>query len=441
MTKEELKGKKLYPILLGCDKNRVDLEKMLHLVKEYGIEITNDESIADIVLVQTCAFILPARQEAIQNILYAINLKQSNSDLKIIVSGCFPQKNLEELKQEFPEVDGFLTIANYPLIVNLIENIYAVKESKIKSSYTHGRVITTQPHFSYLKIADGCNNCCSYCTIPRIRGRYKSIPMPDLLKEANLLADNGVKEIILVAQDVTRYGEDIYSENKLIQLINELSKIKKIKWIRLLYCYPEKVTDDLLEVINNNEKVCKYIDMPLQHIDNSILKSMNRRVDETQTITLIEKIKNDYPNIKIRTTYILGYPGETKKAYKKLLDFNKKYKLDFVGFFSYSREENTKAYYLKNQVPNFIKKLRLNKAQKIQNQIFIENSQKYIGDTFDCIIDEFDEIQGVFIGRLDYFAPEIDFVVHINNDNLVIGDIYKVRITDFENFNFKGEII
>ena len=441
MTKEELKTKKIYPILLGCDKNRVDLEKMLHLVKEYGIAVTNDESVADIILVQTCAFILPARQEAIQNILYAINLKQIKPDLKIIVSGCFPQKNLEELKKEFPEVDGFLTIANYPLIVNLIENIYGISETKIKIGYTHGRLMTTQPHFSYLKIADGCNNCCSYCTIPRIRGRYKSVSMPDLLKEANLLVNNGVKELILVAQDVTRYGEDIYGENKLIELINELSKIKKLKWIRLLYCYPEKVSDDLLKTINENEKVCKYIDMPLQHIDNDILKSMNRRVDENQTIKLIEMIQSNYPQIKLRTTFIIGYPGETNKAFKKLLDFNRKYKLDFVGFFSYSREENTKAYYLKKQLPNYIKKRRLKKAQKIQNEIFIENSKQYIGNTYECIIDEFDEMQGVFIGRLEFFAPEIDFVVHVNNDNLLVGNSYKIKITGFENFNYIGELI
>lgn len=442
MTKEELKQKKLASILLGCDKNRVDLEHMLSKVKEYGIQITNDAESADIILVQTCAFILPAREEAIQNILYALSLKQLNPEIKVLVSGCFPQKNLKELKEEFPEVDYFITITSYPIITQILEEIYGVTVSKRKLDYDTNRLVTTPKHYAYLKIADGCNNCCSYCTIPRIRGRYKSVEQDLLLKEASKLADSGVKELIIVAQDITKYGEDLYGENKLIELLTKLSKIKKIKWIRLLYCYPEGITDSLLDFISQNDKICKYLDIPLQHIDDEILSSMNRRVGEQDTINLIEKIQNSYPTIKIRSTFIVGYPGETGSKFKKLKNFLLKYKLDFVGFFEYSREENTRAYYLKNQKFNFIKRHRRKILEKQQANIFIQNANKYLNNTYDAVIDDFDINKGVYICRTEHFAPEIDFFVEVDtyNTDYEIGSSVNIKITKFEDWIFKGEI-
>lgn len=346
-TKEKM-SKKVCSILLGCDKNRVDLEKMLFSIKQAGFEIVSDPEDCDVLLIQTCAFILPARKEAVENILYGLSLKQQNKIEKLIVSGCFPQKNLSELQEEFPEVDAFVVIKQYPVISNIIEELYNIKPTKINDK-NYSRLISTPSHFAYLKIADGCDNCCAYCTIPRIRGRYISTPIQDIVNEAEELANKGVRELILVAQDVTRYGQDLYNESRLLDLLEKLVKIKKITWIRLHYCYPELITKELLDFIYTNDKMCKYLDIPLQHIDNDILHSMNRRSSEQSIRNLIANIKCNYPKITLRTTFIVGFPGENNKKFNKLVEFVKSEKLDCVGFFPFSREENTKAFYLKNQ--------------------------------------------------------------------------------------------
>lgn len=435
------KQKKIFPLLLGCDKNRVDLEKMLYSLQTNGYEIVNQIDEANVVIIQTCAFILPARQEAIQNILECIELKNNGFIEKIVVSGCFPQKNLEELQVEFPEVDAFVLLKDYQIIANIINNLYN-NSDKVDLTKPWDRIISTNPHYAYLKIADGCDNCCAYCTIPRIRGRYKSVPIKDVIKEAEELAKKGVKELLLVAQDTSRYGLDLYGQPKLLELLNNLVKIKNIEWIRLHYCYPEMVTDELLKFINENSKICKYLDIPLQHIDNNILKQMNRKSTEDSIISLIDNIRNNYKNIKIRSTFILGFPGETKKAFNKLLNFLQTYKLDMVGFFPFSREEKTKAYFLKKQIPSFIKKYRLKKAQKLQEKIFAINSSKYIDKTFNSIIDEFDESDGTYIARTEYFSPNVDFIIKIITDKQIeLGKFYNVKILSFENGIYIGEVI
>lgn len=437
----ENQKKKVYPILLGCDKNRVDLEKMLYSIKSNGYEIVNDISGSNIVIIQTCAFILPARQEAIQNILECIELKNKGLVEKIIVSGCFPQKHLEELQAEFKEVDAFVLIKDYPIIANIINNLYDI-HTKTISQNDYKRYITTPSHYAYLKIADGCDNCCAYCTIPRIRGRYKSIPIDNIIKEAEELVKNGAKELILVAQDTTRYGIDLYGEPKLLELLSQITKIKNLEWVRLHYSYPEMVSDELLQFIMSNDKMCKYLDIPLQHIDDNILKNMNRKSSEESIISLVNKIRTKYSNIKIRTTFIVGFPGEKSSSFKKLIRFLNTYKLDMVGFFSYSREEKTKAFFMKNQVPKIVKLLRLKKAQKVQDKIFILNSNRYLGNTYKCIVDDFDEMDNTYLGRFEYSSPDVDFVIKIiNNNNINIGEFYNIKINSFSNGIFYGEVV
>ena len=344
MKQNELLEKSISAISLGCDKNRVDLEHMLGKLKDYGFKIISDINDAQIIIVNTCAFILPAVKEAIENILLAIKQKQNKCE-KVIVSGCLNERYLDEITKEFPEVDCFLRLKDNDDILKKILNLYGVyADERFRSDE---RLLTTHKHYAYLKIADGCNNGCAYCTIPRIRGRYRSVEIDDLIKEAKQLAKQGVKEIIVVAQDITRYGEDLYNKNCLIELLEKLSKIKEIEWIRLHYLYPEKITDELLEYINQNEKICKYLDIPLQHIDNNILCEMNRKCDEKTTRELIEKIRKNYPNFTLRSTFIIGFPGETKKQFNNLLDFIKTAGLQNVGFFPFYREEKTKAYYMK----------------------------------------------------------------------------------------------
>lgn len=439
MTKEELKKKKISAISLGCDKNKVDLQHMLFWLKEYGFEITSDLDVAQIIIVNTCSFITPAKQESIDNILLAIS-KKSDKCEKVIVTGCLPQRNLMELQDALPEVDYFVQVKDNEKIVNIIEKLYDVEISKLTNNL--GRVSTFASGFAHLKISDGCNNGCSFCAIPRIRGRYRSVDMKILLKEAKQLCDQGFSEIILVAQDVTRYGYDLYGEYKLVELIENLSKIKKLKWIRLHYCYPELIDDNLLDCISSNEKVCKYLDIPLQHIDDALLKSMNRRLDEAKTRELIDKIKTKYPSITIRSTFIVGYPGETKKAFEKLCEFLKQNSLNNVGFFKYYKEENTRAYFLKKQVREFVKNYRLKKIQNIQQNIANNINSQRVGQEIDVMIDEYNQIDNVYLGHDEYNSPDVDFAIMIKTDKILcLGQIYRVKIVSYINNYLIGEIL
>ena len=438
MEEKELLEKKVSAISLGCDKNRVDLEHMLGKIRDYGFTVIDDINEAEIIIVNTCSFIAPAVKEAIDNILIAINQKKLKCE-KVIVTGCLTERYYDDIKKEFPEVDAFVKIKDNDTILSVIFDVYNVE---YKNKYRgNERLLTTYSHYAYLKIADGCNNGCAYCTIPRIRGRYRSVPMDDLIKEAKELAGNGVKELIIVAQDITRYGEDLYKKNSLIELLDKLSKIKGIEWIRLHYCYPEMVTDELLEFIENNPKICKYLDIPLQHIDNKILKDMNRNCDEKQTRELISKIKTNYPNIAIRSTYIVGFPGETHYQFKKLVNFVKESKLNNVGFFPFYREEKTKAYYMRGQVPNFIKKHRLKKIEKVQQEVADNLNNARVGQVVKVLIDYFDETNGNFYGRDEYQSPQVDFIFGIqDNNNIECGKFYNVKILSYNDGVFKGEI-
>lgn len=440
MTKEELIQKTISAISLGCDKNKVDLEKMLGRLHAFGFTISDDIYSSDIVIVNTCAFIQSAQEEAIMNIIEMENLKQNGILEKVIVTGCFPERNYNSMKENFPTIDAFLRLRDNDKICEIIEDLYNVEHDKPIKKYE--RILTNSPSYAYLKIADGCNNVCSYCTIPRIRGRYISYPMEELLEEAKNLVGRGVKELILVAQDTTRYGEDLYCENKLIELCEKLSKIKDLEWIRLHYLYPEKVDDKLLSYIVKNPKMCNYIDLPLQHIDNDILKSMRRKVDENGTRNLLENLKNNYPSLALRSTFIVGYPGETRAKFKKLIEFIKDTKFDYAGFFPYSKEPNTASFYMKKHLSNWTKKHRWNKIKKVQNQIALEKAKEMMGQEIEVLVDYFDENTGEYVGHSQKLSPLVDFGVRfVDNGNINCAQIIKVKIYDFDGSDFKGEVL
>ena len=440
MTKEELKQKKISAVSLGCDKNKVDLEKMLGRLQAYGFEIVDQTDYADIVIINTCAFIQPAQEEAISEIISYEYLKKMGRVEKIIVTGCLSERNYQEITENFPNIDAFLRLRQNENICQVIESLYGVEQSKPQKKSE--RILTNSPSYAYLKIADGCDNVCSYCTIPRIRGRYKSTPIEELVDEAKNLVDRGVNEIILVAQETTRYGEDLYGENALIKLCDKLSKIKELKWIRLHYTYPERITDQLLSYISKNEKMCKYIDVPLQHIDETILKSMRRRVDEKATRELVEKIKGQYPEIALRSTFIVGYPGEGRKEFNKLVKFISQGDFDYAGFFAYCREPNTASFYMKKQVSKMIKNLRLKKIQKVQNAVVVEKAKTMIGQEMEVLVDYFDEKTGEYCGHSQKLSPTVDFGVRfVDNNSVSVADIVKVKIYDFDGSDYKGEIV
>ena len=434
----ELKGKKVSAISLGCDKNRVDLEKMLFRLSDYGFSIVPEVNDADIVIINTCAFIEPSRKEAIDNIFQILLLKEQGKVEKVIVSGCLPQRYMKELKEEIKEVDAFLTLEDDEKICDILENLYNLPISKKKK--TLGRILTNNSSYAYLKIAEGCSNGCSFCTIPRIKGGFRSAPMEDLISEAKDIAEKGVKELILVAQDVSRYGEDLYGENSLIPLLKKLTKIKGIEWIRLHYIYPEKINKEFLDYIYNEPKICNYLDIPLQHIDNKILTSMRRKLGEKETRELISLIKTDYPKIALRSTFIVGYPGETKADFKKLCDFLKETKFDLAGFFPYFREENTASYYMDKQVSELTKKRRFKKVQKLQHEIVFEKAKGLLGQNFRVLVDSFDSSTGFFMGHTEFFSPRVDFGVEINyNEKVEVGNFVNVKFNSFDGENFKGE--
>ncbi len=432
MTIEELKKKKIGFISLGCDKNRVDLEKMIYKCKAFGLSIVNEPSLANIIIVNTCSFLESARLESIENILEMSEYKSKNLE-KLIVTGCLNELGYADLGESLPEVDSFVRIAKNEDIVSIIAKLY---DLDIKDEIVGGRILTTANHYSYLKIADGCNNFCSYCLIPYIRGRNKSTDIDSLYKEAVDLADKGVKELILVAQDVTKYGLDLYKKRSIVDLIQKLSTIDKIEGIRLLYCYPEEMSDELIEEIATNPKVIKYLDIPLQHISNSVLKNMNRKSTKESIYKLFEKLQSKIPNIVLRTTFILGFPGETEENVEEIKDFLSKFKLQNVGFFKYSREEGTRAYSFDGQIDEETKEARLQNLSQIQYDIQLSYNDSLIGKEFDATIDY---VEGeTSIARYYGQAPLIDSVIYIN-EPLEIGKKYKIKITNKSDYDLEGE--
>lgn len=445
MQIDKLKDKKISYISLGCDKNRVDLEQILFSIENFGMRHTANLEEANIVIVNTCAFILPARKEAIDNILEMCALKSEGKLEKIIVTGCLVSKYMDVLQTELPEVDLFVPVRENASLLVKIAKLYGVVLPAKKTDSYRPQYQTTPKHYAYLKIADGCNNGCAYCTIPFLRGRYKSVCMEDIIRQAKDFAKAGVKELILVAQDVTRYGEDLYKENRLLELIDELSKINEILWIRLHYLYPELISDRLLKAVKNNPKVVKYLDIPFQHIDNELLKSMNRRSGEKDIRTLAQKLNADYPEISLRSTFIVGLPGETKAKFNKLCDFLKEAKIHNVGFFPYYREEGTKAFYMKDQVREFIKKRRLKKIQRIQQKIALHKNEMLVGQAVEAVVEAFEEHSGNYVLRPSFCSPNLDFYVIVKNEdtarNIVLGQFVYVTITDATEDSLFGKIL
>ena len=429
-------------ISLGCDKNRVDTEKMLSRLVGGGHTLVGSEEEADVIIVNTCAFIDKAKEESIDEILSAIAAKNAGKDKKVIVTGCLAQRYADTLKKEFPEVDAILGIADYDAILKTIKDVEdgeKVLNCANLDAFYSDRVLTTPYHYAYLKIADGCSNHCTYCAIPSIRGKYRSEKLEDLICEAKKLSDDGVKELILVAQDVTRYGTDFDGKPHLIELLDRLSKLD-FAWIRLLYLYPEMVDDALIEYVKNNDKIAKYMDIPLQHVDDDVLKRMNRRTDEKSIRELIAKLKN--AGIAVRTTFICGFPGETQEQFEKLEKFVKEVKFDYAGFFAYSREEGTPADKLGGHLNESVKEERANKLRAIQEKIIKSRNKELIGSKIKVIYDDIDYDRQKFVGRSQTQAPDIDNVTLFESDEEVrIGEFYDVEITGSDGIDLVGKVI
>lgn len=433
---------KIGAISLGCDKNRVDTEKMLARLVSGGHTLVGNEEDADVIIVNTCAFTDDAKSEAIDEILSAVGHKKHSKKKKIIVTGCLPQRYMETLEKEFPEVDAFLGIADYDNIVDTVEKI--TKGDKIfggacGDEFYSGRVLTTPYHYAYLKIADGCNNHCTYCAIPSIRGKYRSEKMEDLLLEAKGLEKEGVKELILVAQDVTRYGVDFDGKSHLVELVDALSQMD-FDLIRLLYLEPEAIDDSIIDMIVTNPKVAKYADVPLQHIDGDTLKRMGRRAGEDYTRALIKKMRER--GITLRSSFICGFPGESEEAHEKLVEFIREGNIDYAGFFAYSREEGTPADRLTDHLDDEIKVARAERLRAIQTEVINNRNQQLIGKTVKVIYDEIDYDKQLFLGRAGFQTPDIDNVVYFTADKEVhIGEFYDVEITGVDGIDLVGKVL
>ena len=443
---KQLTKKLIGVVSLGCDKNRVDTETMLTYLNQAGFRFTSDPKEANVIIINTCAFIAKARKEAVDTIDEMLEYKKKGKCEKIIVTGCMPQKYLPELKKEFKTVDCFLGFDDYPNIAQIVSDLYGKGGQIVRCgdastiACVENRMITTPNHYAYLKIADGCENYCTFCTIPFIRGRFRSKPIDEVAREAKSLVNGGATELILVAQDVTKYGTDLFGKPALVDLIKKLSKIKDLRWIRLLYCYPELVTDELLNEVVTNDKVCKYLDIPFQHVSDNVLKMMNRHINHEKTIALVEKIRALPVHIAIRTTFMVGFPGETDKDFAELVDFVKRYKLDQVGFFAYSKEEGTVAAKMPNQVDEKTKNKRLLAIMKEAEKVQKANLRAMVGKTVDVVYEDIDYDRELFVGRSQYQAPEIDNLIYFKSKDFVdVGGMYPVKITRVMGCDLKGE--
>ena len=431
-------------VSLGCDKNRVDSELILGSINKF-YEITNNPKEAEIIIINTCGFIESAKQESIDTILEMAEYKKTHKCKLIIATGCLTQRYGDELLELIPEIDILMGVNDYmklhKLIVDFIKTEQRVSSTTYKDEGVNEgeRILTTNSHTAYLRIAEGCNNFCTYCIIPKIRGKFRSRSKESILAEATSLVNQGVKEIILIAQDLTNYGEDLYGKNELHVLINEISNIKGLEWIRLLYCYPEEITDELIEVIANNPKVMKYLDLPIQHISNNILKMMARKTNKETIIGKINLLREKVPGITLRTSLIVGFPGETEEDFNELCRFLKNYKLDNVGVFTYSQEEGTAAAKLPNQVDEDVKIKRKEKLMNIQRGIVKDLNKLKIGNIYDTIIDG--STGEYYIGRNYEMAPEIDGLIYITKGKVLKkGDIIKVKITNIMEYDLVGDV-
>ena len=442
---------KILFISLGCDKNLTDSEKMLALLTAAGHEITDDETQAQIAIINTCAFISDAKEESIQTIIETAALKETGCLQKLIITGCLAQRYRDEIAAQLPEVDGMLGIASFDKIAQLVEETVNARDEKprifddisdnIGPSIRSGgaRLVTGPGHYAYLKVAEGCNKNCTYCAIPSIRGRYHSIPMEHLAAEAAGLADKGVKELILVAQETTLYGVDLYGRKMLPELIERLSRIEGIAWIRLLYCYPEEITDELIATVRDNPKVCHYLDMPIQQASDAILRRMGRRTDHRELTELIGKLRREIPDIALRTTLIAGFPGETDEDHEICMEFIDETEFDRLGVFTYSPEEGTKAAEYTDQVPEDIKQQRMDEIMSLQKEISEDRLARFVGRRLEVMTEGYLPDEGCYVGRSRYDAPDVDGMVFFEADaELVTGDIVTVEITASGEYDLTG---
>lgn len=438
---------KIGMVSLGCSKNLVDSERMLYKVREHGYEIVTDPAKANVVIVNTCGFIKEAKEEAIETILELAKLKEEGTVKKIIATGCLVQRYREEFEAEFTnEVDAVAGIGSEDEILSLIDKVLANEhvvefKDKLLLECTGKRIITTLPFFAYLKIAEGCSNCCSYCAIPMIRGKYRSVPMEDVLEEAKWLAENGITELIVVAQDSTRYGEDLYGKSRLPELLRELCKIDGLKWIRVLYCYPERITDELIDVIASEPKIVKYMDIPIQHSDEKILKAMGRGGSEAELRALFKKLREKIDGLVIRTTLITGFPGETEEQFNSMAEFIKDMEFDKLGCFPYSEEEGTKAATMPDQVDEEIRQHRAEIIMEQQQLISEQKNLRMIGKTVEAVVEGFDQWAECYFGRTAGDAPDIDGKIFFDCDHkLEVGQFVRVHVNESLDYDLMGEV-
>lgn len=433
-------------VSLGCPKNLLNTEVMLAKLVDHGMELVAEDIEADVIVINTCAFIESAKNEAIENILDIAWLKKNRSLKGIVVTGCLPQRYREEIFKEMPEVNCILGTGSLDDICEAVEIAYKGGTFSSfgdidKVALGGERVVTTPEYFAYVQIAEGCDNFCSYCVIPSIRGRFRSRNMTEIVDEVKDLASIGVREVCLVAQDTTRYGEDIYGTYALDSLIEEISKIDEIKWIRVLYCYPDRITDGLIEEFKTNNKLLKYIDMPIQHINDDILSAMNRRDTSAGIKSIIDKLRREIPGIVIRTTVIVGFPGETEKQYKELRDFIKETKFERLGVFEYSREEGTPAYDMPNQVPESVKKKRMEAIMSDQNRIHNDFNARFVGSELEVLCEGYDEVSESFYGRSYADAPDIDGKIYFSSPKRIReGEFVKVAVTEVIDYDLVGKL-
>ena len=420
-------------VSLGCSKNLVDTEMMIGLFKKNNFEIVNNPKEAEIIVINTCGFIESAKEEAINTILEMAEYKKENCKY-LIVTGCLVERYKEDLIKSLPEVDLFVKFSEYSTIWEQIENIIKHNNQKDEKLDFLNRVISTGTNYAYIRIAEGCNNFCTFCAIPYIRGRFTSRKIEDILEEAKMLAKKGYKELIIIAQDTTKYGTDIYGKPRLAELLHEISKIDGIEWIRFLYAYPETITDELIEEVKNNDKICKYFDIPMQHISDRILKKMNRKSTGESIRNLITKLRKEIPNVVIRSTLMVGFPGETEEDFEELYEFVKWAKLDKLGCFTYSKEEGTAAFKMENQVHPMTKKKRYNRIMALQQKISEENMKKHIGKTLKVLV------EGNGVGRTYMDVPDIDGVIYLEG-NAKPNTFVNCEITGFKEYDLIGKVI
>ena len=439
---------KILCVSLGCDKNLVDTEMMLGLLNRDGHTFTDDENEADIIVINTCCFINDAKEESVNTILEMAELKKTGKCKALIVTGCMAQRYKQEILEEIPEVDGILGTSTYDEISNVLKqalggeaHVSCFHDLNALPEVETSRIITTGGHYAFLKIAEGCDKHCTYCIIPSLRGNYRSVPMERLLKEANELADQGVRELILVAQETTLYGVDLYGKKMLPELLHKLAEIPGIYWIRIQYCYPEEITDELIETIRTEEKVCNYLDIPIQHASDRILKRMGRRTNKEELMERIGKLRQEIPDIAIRTTLISGFPGETESDHEELMDFVNEMEFERLGVFAYSAEEDTPAFSYPDQVPEEVKEERRDEIMELQQDIAFEHCENMVGRVLTVLIEGKVVDEPAYVGRTYMDAPNVDGLIFVNGDvELMSGDFVRVKVTGAAEYDLIGEV-